>query len=160
MKEILAIFFGLLVLLNCASNKNKLIINQEDVSRHIATIKDKKEICIVDLSGQIINQIKMDGSEIYSLTWSPNGTILAFLQSEDEEIYLYIYDVLKDQNQKLCKLSLDYLDLKNIPKLKWMKDNDQLYFSDEQGLNIVNLKGEKSTLYNLKGIENFNISDQ
>ena len=141
-----------------AANNPKLMIDSSDTSRQITYVKDKDEIGIVDLKGKIIKQIKDKNTANVSLTWSPDGSSLSYIQSKNDSVYLKIYSSKEDTIRNICTIKIDTLDNLNVPVLKWSKNGKYIYFSDNSGINMVDLNGKKELLAHWDAIRDFDIS--
>jgi hypothetical protein len=145
-------------IIGSAANNSKLIIDSSDVSRQITYVKDKDEIGIVDLKGKIIKQIKDKNTANASLTWSPDGSCLSYIQSKNDSVYMKIYSPKEDTIRNICMINIDTLDNLNVPVLKWCKNGKYIYFSDNSGINMVDLNGKKESLAHWDAIRDFEIS--
>ena len=141
-----------------AANNPKLMIDSSDTSRQITYVKDKDEIGIVDLKGKIIKQIKDKNTANVSLTWSPDGSSLSYIQSKNDSVYLKIYSSKEDTIRNICTIKIDTLDNLNVPVLKWSKNGKYIYFSDHSGLNMVDLNGKNELLVHWDAIRDFDLS--
>jgi len=144
-------FAVLLILLVACSSGSKLKKENITNTQLIAFVKDKNAVYLTNARGEFERKIHDAETSVTSLNWSPDDSLLVFLEKDETgEAHLITLTIDEPNTAKTI-----VTDIKSkLDKVRFTRSGDVLY-CDEDGLVSSSIKSEKTRLIEDPEIKDF-----